>query len=106
MYFPLLSLTTHFMGPGARVKVTDDWKEPVIIWTVVLEDKGKKKSPDLNRLIIPIKKLEQEMVAKHDDTVRNDDDEDDHRDDKEKEKSLRKFTSNIFQWRNCITRKM
>ena len=62
IYFPMLTLTAHFIGPGARVLVNKDWKEPVIMWTVILADKGQKKSPALSRFLGPIKVLEEKMI--------------------------------------------
>lgn len=57
MFMPLLTLTSHFMGPDTRVKVKDGWEEPPIIWTVVLADKGQKKSAALNRYLYIYAKL-------------------------------------------------
>lgn len=59
--FPLLSISAHFMGPDTRVIVNEHWREPLILWNVVLADKGQKKSPALNRFIKPIQHLEEEM---------------------------------------------
>lgn len=67
IFFPLLSVTSHFMGPYTRVEVNDHWKEPPIIWNVVLADKGQKKSPAINRLLQPIQELEADMAVADED---------------------------------------
>ena len=61
IFFPLLSISAHFMGPDTRVVLNDHWREPLIIWSVVLADKGQKKSPALHRFIKPIQELEEDM---------------------------------------------
>ena len=40
IFFPLLSVSAHFMGPHIRVTINDEWKEPLMLWSVVLADKG------------------------------------------------------------------
>ena len=62
MYFPLLSLGAHFMGPGTSVLIKKGWKEPVIVWTVKLADKGQKKSPALNCFTGPINSMEKALM--------------------------------------------
>lgn len=57
--FPLVSIACHFMGPNAKVKIRENWLEPLILWSVVLADKGQKKSPALNRFLKHIKSLEE-----------------------------------------------
>lgn len=42
IFFPLLSVASHLMGPKSRVKLNDKWKEPLILWNVEW-----KKSPAL-----------------------------------------------------------
>ena len=49
------------MGPNTRILVNEQWREPLILWTVVLAHKGQKKSPALNRFLKPIQELEEEM---------------------------------------------
>ena len=61
--FPLLSIVVHFAG-GSKVWLKKDWPEILIIWTVVLADKGQKKSPALSRFIKPIQKLEEALREK------------------------------------------
>lgn len=61
IFFPLLSISAHFMGPNTRILVNEQWREPLILWTVVLADKDQKKSPALNRFLKPIQELEEEM---------------------------------------------
>ena len=61
IFFPLLSISAYFMGPNTRILVNEQWREPLILWTVVLADKGQKKSPALNRFVKPIQELEEEM---------------------------------------------
>lgn len=58
IFFPLLSIASHFTGPSTRIMINKDWLEPLILWNVVLADKGQKKSPALNRFIKPIQQLE------------------------------------------------
>lgn len=72
IYFPLLSVASHFMVPHTRVVINEDWQEPLILWNVVLADKGQKKSPALNRLLKPIQKLEEKLIR---DSVEQQDEE-------------------------------
>ena len=44
---PLQSISAHFIGPKASIKIHDSWKEPIILWSVVMAHKGQKKSPAL-----------------------------------------------------------
>lgn len=55
------------MGPDARVKIKNDWREPPIVWNVVLADKGQKKSAALNRFMSRIQTMEEEL--NHDDEI-------------------------------------
>ena len=64
VFFQLLSVCSHFMGPDCRVMVNEKWKEPAILWTVVLAEKGQKKSPALNRFLHPIQALESKLREK------------------------------------------
>lgn len=64
IFFPLLSISSHFMGPNTQVQVNEQWREPLILWTVVLADKGQKKSPALNRFLKPIQELGEQMRKK------------------------------------------
>ena len=58
--FPLLLLGAHFMGP-CQVHPREDWKESVILWSVIAADKGQKKYPSLNRFIPGIEEMEEEL---------------------------------------------
>ena len=44
-----------------RVMINKDWLEPLVLWNVVLADKGQKKSPTLNRFVKPIQQLEVDL---------------------------------------------
>ena len=57
----MISIAAHFTGPNTRVMINKDWQEPLILWNVILADKGQKKSPALNRFIKPIQQLEADM---------------------------------------------
>ena len=74
IFFPLLSIAAHFTGPSTRVMINKDWLEPLILWNVVLADKGQKKSPALNRFVKPIQQLEVDLNDA-DDAGNDDDDE-------------------------------
>ena len=38
IFFPLLSIASHFMGLETGVMVNEEWQEPLILWNVVLAD--------------------------------------------------------------------
>ncbi len=76
IFFPLLSIAAHFTGPSTRVMINKDWLEPLILWNVVLADKGQKKSPALNRFVKPIQQLEVNLNDADD--AGNDDDDENH----------------------------
>ena len=78
IFFPLLSVASHFMGPHTRVVINENWQEPLILWTVVLADKGQKKSPALNRLLEPIKTLEEQLVRNSEDQEESDENTEKH----------------------------
>ena len=48
------------MGP-AFVYINSEWREPVLLWSVVAADKGQKKSPALNRFSPAIEKMGEEL---------------------------------------------
>ena len=73
IFFPLLSVSSHFMGPNTRVMINDQWNEPLILWNVVLAEKGQKKSPALNRFLQPIQKLEAQLTRMAEDIDEADD---------------------------------
>ena len=57
------------MGPTAYVEVHKGWREPVIVWTVLMAHKGLKKSPVLGKFISALSKLEQDIDESDDNEV-------------------------------------
>lgn len=80
------------MGPHTRVQINDNWTEPLILWSVVLADKGQKKSPALNRLLEPIKIPERKLIQ---DTAEQQMQHEDLEEGCE-------YILNISQWKNYI----
>ena len=56
----------------------EEWQEPLILWNVVLADKGQKKSPALNWFLQPIKGLEAEMQSLADENSTSDEENEGH----------------------------
>ena len=60
---PLQSISAHFIGPKASVKVHDSWKEPIILWSVVMAHKGQKKSPALGCFNKQLTEMEEMLTS-------------------------------------------
>ena len=54
IFFPLPSISAHFMGPNTRILVNEQWRAPLTLWTFFLAEKGQKKSPAPNLFVKPM----------------------------------------------------
>ncbi len=50
-FFPLLTVCASFMGVNAVMTVNPEWKEPAILWNIVVARKGEKKTAAMKRLL-------------------------------------------------------
>ena len=60
---PLQSISTHFIGPKASIQIHDSWKEPIILWSVVMAHKEQKKSPALGCYNKELTEMEDDLVS-------------------------------------------
>lgn len=65
VFFPLLSTVAHFMGIKSRIRVTDLWTEPAILWIVVCARKGELKSPAGRILKKGLTEMETDLRAQY-----------------------------------------
>ena len=56
--FPLLTIAAACMGVNAHVAINGMWKEPAIVWFIVVPNKGQKKTAALRLLKKPLEEIE------------------------------------------------
>lgn len=60
---PMLAVMASAIGAGVRVQVKPDWREPSILWTMVVASSGSKKSPAIAMVVRPLQEEQAAMVA-------------------------------------------
>lgn len=63
---PLLSVIGSVIGTTRRIKLKNSWKEPAMIWTVVIARSGTGKSPALDYALAPLRKIQSLRFQEHD----------------------------------------
>jgi len=61
---PLLTVFAAAIGNSRRVQLKEGWKEPPILWTVIVGDSGSAKSPALGVALAPFENLQNKAAAK------------------------------------------
>ena len=60
---PLQSISAHFIGPKASIKIHDAWKEPIILWSIVMAHKGQKRSLALGCFNKELTEMEETLTS-------------------------------------------
>jgi hypothetical protein len=84
---PLLAGLASAVGNTRRIKLKNDWKEPCILWTVIVGDSGTQKTPAQRMALEYIQRLQTEAMERYGEAVSHYEDD------------LAKFDRDTADWR-------
>lgn len=61
IFFPLLTVSSSFIGTNRKIKINDSWEEPSIVWFNVCARKGQKKTAALNVISKPVCEMQKDL---------------------------------------------
>ena len=61
---PLLTIIAGCMGVNAHIAISQMWKEPAILWFIIVANKGQKKTAALRLLKKPLQEIEEKEAEK------------------------------------------
>lgn len=67
---PVLSTVSAAIGNSRRIEVKAGWLEPAILWTVIVGDSGTQKTPAFNAATKPLKDIQGERWAEHEQAMK------------------------------------
>ncbi len=62
---PMLSVIAGSIGASRRIALWDSWKEPAVLWCVVVARSGQQKSPSFDLALEPLRKRESRAAVDH-----------------------------------------
>jgi hypothetical protein len=66
---PLLAALASAIGNTRRITLKRSWKEPCVVWAVVVGDSGTLKSPALDLAMKPLRRLQSRAFREHEETM-------------------------------------
>lgn len=62
---PLLAVCASAIGHSREIEIKAGWREPAVLWTIIVGDSGTLKSPALELALQPLRKLQKEAFERH-----------------------------------------